>query len=746
MPAVTRRQSGKLPPPRNAAASNNLEVDSEHDDFMDGELTELEESSSDDDFDENVGCETTCEAQENGNVEICVDRSVYEQEQAPEPQETRPAARYAFHASGRSIFRRLTPRDLLQLARTSKALRKVLLSRASVLVWKSARLEFPGMPVPDPPNDVSEPQWANLLLGETACYQCGTKGTQRVDFALHRRVCGNCCKDNLVYSVKFRSKFPDFDPSILDLIPHTNIGGWSHGHSSKSKFYWTSDVEAMAAKVAQFQKDIHMGKTGAQKAWNEFRSKRILHVDAVVNGCKPYKQWLRALACRGALQKEIIEKQRLQEIKARLLATGFDKVDVDSWGFRCLDGVKMNTELTERSWLRIRGKLAEYLVQQKTERIKRERAEFRTTREGMAKRLYANLVLQTLPIQLFYLPKDDVVPKLLCFEGLVDRDTPVSPQESDDWDKALQNLPQCLSDWMCQRRDEFIAMLPPGFNDDRGSMLPVPLSSPIVDQMRRGGMTTFAGRLELAIVVFNGVRFPLFGRDVFRTWPQPQTDVSSFSQRGSQAAASLVTLVGLMPPRTTCWQMDQLDQRFICMNCYAARGNTYARLLAGSWRSCVEHFVNEQGSDHVTPKWRLLAPDETTYVKSRESIDQCEQAKRWQCNHCTIMKLPENRATVVNHLCAQHGIKQPIDNQDLFYFPSPGDRRPPRQHVPLVKGKATATAQASSGQKVLPSKNLMCTHCVHKNRRFDLQGVKQHLQAKHSVVNGVAGTDFSEIL
>jgi hypothetical protein len=62
--------------------------------------------------------------------------------------------------------------DLVNLARTSKALREVLMSRKSMWVWIVARRNAGPTMVPDPPEDMSEPAWALLLFGSAVCSVC----------------------------------------------------------------------------------------------------------------------------------------------------------------------------------------------------------------------------------------------------------------------------------------------------------------------------------------------------------------------------------------------------------------------------------------------------------------------------------------------------------------------------------------------------------------------------------------------
>ncbi|KAF8968317.1 hypothetical protein BDZ97DRAFT_1612907, partial [Flammula alnicola] len=59
------------------------------------------------------------------------------------------------------------PLDLLRVARTSKDLRSVLMSRKSIIIWKQSRLNIEGLP--ECPEDPSEPQYAYLTFDST-CY------------------------------------------------------------------------------------------------------------------------------------------------------------------------------------------------------------------------------------------------------------------------------------------------------------------------------------------------------------------------------------------------------------------------------------------------------------------------------------------------------------------------------------------------------------------------------------------------
>ncbi|KAJ3763100.1 hypothetical protein EV360DRAFT_78690 [Lentinula raphanica] len=67
------------------------------------------------------------------------------------------------------IFCYLEPRDLLRLARTTKEFRGILMSKTSEGIWRIARGNVEGLP--PRPDDLNEPQYANLLF-EPYCHVC----------------------------------------------------------------------------------------------------------------------------------------------------------------------------------------------------------------------------------------------------------------------------------------------------------------------------------------------------------------------------------------------------------------------------------------------------------------------------------------------------------------------------------------------------------------------------------------------
>ncbi|THH15441.1 hypothetical protein EW146_g5042 [Bondarzewia mesenterica] len=672
MPAVTRRQSGKLPAPRIATSSEDVDGDLDSE-FMDKDdpLSAQDESQFDSDgagesFIKATTSMTTKRRKTGKTKSVSKAETIGKGKGPSRRKQGRLENMLGMPLDVLfEIFRCLSPFDLLQLARTSKTLRDLLMSRTVSSLWKNARQSIPGPPAPEPPSDMSEPSWANLLFGGTACFECGTKGIQRVDFALRRRLCKSCLKAGLLYSAKFKSQYPDLDPSILQLIPYTNYSGWNRGRQSNSKYYWRADIEAMTEKVDEFQEDINLKKPEAQRVWEEFQSKSIEHVGAVVENCEPYYDWIHESSNFRNAQSHEISRQRFKDIKARLLAAGFAAQDIDYHGFSYLNLVNKGQPLTEQIWVRIRPKLEAKLALAREDRLNGIRYSEKRQREHKAELLYSQWLIQVLPSQRLYLPCSHQAPFLSCFAEVINKDLLAELPDA-DWDEPIRGIPQSVADWLCLKRDQCIAMLPTDYKENGGSMLPTLLSDPAAGAMRSGGMDTFAGPLELATSVFKlgFTGFPHYlsslswlsspptslttARMLCAAWSQigsirPGSDRLSFDRRGSDAAASLVMLVGLDPSNTVDRTMDRLNRRFICMNCPP---KVTGSLLARTWVSCVDHFMFTEFG-HIAPKWRLLTPEETAMAKDREQIRHGTVSK-WDCNHCVHPQVHSRE--IVRHL------------------------------------------------------------------------------------------------
>ncbi|KAH9019534.1 hypothetical protein EDB84DRAFT_1275725 [Lactarius hengduanensis] len=597
------------------------------------------------------------------------------------------------------IFSELLPMDLLNLARTSNTLRQVLMSRKSTSVWIAARRNAGATVVPEPPEDMSEPAWAQLLFGPPVCSQCSARNIHRVDFALRRRLCTVCRKRNLIFSIKFRSQCPDLKESVMDLLPYTKIGGWAHGHASNSRFYWKPDLYEMGKRVAELEQDVSEGKPGAQKRLKSFRVERILLVDSIVQGCVEFEKWAELEAEAQILETQKRRTQRQDALRSRILMEGYDDADIDFIGIQNVPGSNVDKALTNDVWSRIRSKVNTTLSSARETRLLDDRRRRVKEHKSTAEQYYSELLRQVLPIQRLYLPALSQASELSCFGDLVDSDREVQHAE---WEHAATQLPLSLSEWMSGLKEDTTSLLPSQSAEAKAMEITL-LSSPSIDRWR---MLNFAGQLDLATSVFHhsSTNTVLIGRDVCHAWKiegQPW-----FSPRGAEAVHALVQELRLVSTSATAHTLDQLDKRFICGGCPddTARRHT--------WRSCVCLFSRwgitheELGTeaDHVYPQWQVVSPDEmasTSLVRRERSsnvLDYSFPIESWLCNHCSDYLAPQtplrfgsrvtlgNKRDAIHHVKAEcvavlpglhsfltclfrHNIDDPMVDVDLFLYP-----------------------------------------------------------------------------
>ncbi|KAG1731967.1 uncharacterized protein EDB91DRAFT_701462 [Suillus paluster] len=439
------------------------------------------------------------------------------------------------------IFGLLEPADLLHLSRTNKAFRTVLLCSNAISVWKAARANRGG--VPDCMPGMSEVKWANLLFGGSRCHVCGAKGIQRIDFGIGQRVCTSCLKKNLVFEGSWKSKFPDFDPIIMNLIPFTNIGGWAHGHASGSKFFWSADVLKMAQQLGARHKDVHMFKPGAKEALKDFKQSREEYVNAVVHHAKVCYIWINKDRERHRLDVSELRSQNEDLIKARLVHLGHDAKDVR----RMLDCDSYGTdkELTDARWKFLLPRIERKLSELKEEWRLGEQRQVSSIRRGHLMDMLNNHVRQMrwgiIPPREDFLKLCDIAE---CING-----PPTGNQESDiEPCRALADIiPEFCAEYIHQTKAALTRLLALSTEDT------------LILQSQPTDANDDALQLATSVFQCSGLRsFPLITWDkvLYRTCPSHNqvryyyagsrsACTFSISQPGVTATRSLLSLVGL---------------------------------------------------------------------------------------------------------------------------------------------------------------------------------------------------------
>ncbi|KAJ7104524.1 hypothetical protein B0H15DRAFT_810431 [Mycena belliarum] len=628
------------------------------------------------------------------------------------------------------IFVRLEPKDLVLLARTSHAFRGQLLSQSSNNIWRKARENVDG---PDCPQDLSEQQWTHLLYGPAQCQSCGAKNVQRVDFGLRRRSCTMCLKRNLVVKSSFKKHFPDLEQTVLDYIPYTNIGGSAHGHASRSKFYWKSDIEKMIQTLAVYNRDVHMRVVDASKKLEDFTAERIALVASVVDHAAICQDWSRHLAIRRAEQERGRASRRYNAIKARFMERGYVEPDVSC--IKHEDSVRQTSQLTDRIWNRIYPALELRIQTERDERLQAERDGRIAARIRLAETICTEYKKTLAPVQWRFFPGTHAILQLPAFDSVVKAPDDVNVEPT-HFKEARDALPGFVGSWAALREAELLRLLDDGqrLALSRSGTQAGPSSTP---DTRSLGLATSV--FECAQQLCNAKRV---SPNALIGWAGAASHhcyaattgfyastrrikhvetILAYSERGSAAAASLVSMVGLSGQHATCEDMDKLDLRFLCLTCPGRTGqNNKQTYSAYSWRAAISHFVDAQ---HSAPLWRQLNTVETQKVKAAEGADP---TLSWSCSHCAQFFDDCHTFTkVVDHVKTVHALANPTAPEDLF------------RHLDLTRAPAIFLVASLQLE-------YHCKRCSGnaRNRHFDMNGVQQHLKQKHKILNPLSNEDW----
>ncbi|CAA7263085.1 unnamed protein product [Cyclocybe aegerita] len=671
------------------------------------------------------------------------------------------------------VFSHLSPKDIINLARTSRMFRETLMTTNATTVWKTAREQ---VGAPDCPSYMSEPQWAVLLFGNV-CQTCGAKNIQRVDFGLLRRVCTNCKKAHLVVESKFEARFPDIDDEVLGFVLYTKIGGWSHGYARSSRFFWAADIDRMVRKLAEYQHNVHLRRAGAQQALKDFKARRMELVQDVRENIKEREDWCDDFLIGRYRDKHAVIEERTEAIIRKFISLGYMASDVE-W-IRHQRECQQPALLTDRIWTRIRPLLEPAVLQKKRERLEREMKGIRSARRTIVHTSYQEFQTTLMPSQWKYLPRTVDICAMEPFAKVVDAEADVTVTVA-DFVEAFRQLPDLLSAALDARKLTVRKLF-----ENRHHLYPFELwesrtkqPPPSAQEPEAGEIIEDAGPpsqpldpLDLATTVFACQEEPcsgygstapyLFGWDGIAShnncrpdsfspaadrnlWYLQRIEVSpappkvAFSVSGSTAVRAVVKAAGLDEKTATVSDMDAKDLRFECSACTAKKkvGATSWTKPGYKWRDFTYHCTVKHHSS-VENVVVVISPENCVKVKEDEMNDPKRAKNLWTCGHCSTYHNLERREVVLEHLKTLHNISTAREPDDLFFLERTISKDIFEAGYPV---DAPVTANGSV-------KTINCLVCCNgkpsgKNRVFNLCGVKSHLNDKHKIHAPIADVHY----
>ncbi|KAI0747655.1 hypothetical protein C8Q80DRAFT_1270125 [Daedaleopsis nitida] len=274
------------------------------------------------------------------------------------------------------IASHLYPVDILQLARTSRQLRTMLLSRASRHMWIAARKNI-SPPPPDPPEYVSEPEYAYLLF-ERFCMLCGAGRAVNVHYAGRARLCRGCWAANVKkgnriakdmgYSIHKDKETIKLIANMLPVANRDNLERWgvhleSVNQSPTATFYEPDFVEV----VEQFRQitPALRDKNALEKFIEERKRFTLERLNFRRVTITWYGEWLSKKEAVGAEAGS----ERSTAIEEKLRELGYEPKDYpEDYDHEWFQMVNQPRKLTPRIWNAIRPKMVAILEKERERR------------------------------------------------------------------------------------------------------------------------------------------------------------------------------------------------------------------------------------------------------------------------------------------------------------------------------------------------------------------------------------------
>ncbi|KAI0072236.1 hypothetical protein K474DRAFT_1651392 [Panus rudis PR-1116 ss-1] len=243
------------------------------------------------------------------------------------------------------IFVYLQPIDLLHLARTSKGLRNLLMSRTAEPIWRDAAENVTACPTRPP--DVNEPTWTSLVF-DTYCHTkgCSKTGIKEPLWHFRKRYCNACklaCTVPVEQAVIRKRAVEEVEQLPL---PSCTVSMEVNGHREYIRSVHKPDLVKM-------KETYHRLNPRKRVQWLGEKAAEAEDIQIHADWCH---RWSRNNKCRREEELENIRAEKYEAILANLTQLGWGP-EVDfmaqeslfSDTLRRISIVKQAKPLTDRS-------------------------------------------------------------------------------------------------------------------------------------------------------------------------------------------------------------------------------------------------------------------------------------------------------------------------------------------------------------------------------------------------------------
>ncbi|KAF8133325.1 hypothetical protein EV363DRAFT_1215048 [Boletus edulis] len=543
----------------------------------------------------------------------------------------------------------LCPMDLLNLARTCKSLRQLLMVKSSAFVWKAARRQIDRLP--DCPADLTEPQYANLVF-YPRCHICG-KYAKAVLWEMRRRYCLGCT----VRRLSALSSCPQ-------VVQNNNV-------VASEDTALTDGVTKSCVDKDQMESFIHEYKHSSNR--KQFVMDRVEQHAAISMHARECEEWEWYQGYKHYDEMRDRRKEREYSIIERLKQLGFEREVGYFTPRRITESCKSLfwkfKPLTNKEWNQLLPKTLKTMNDFRSMRL--ESVVHRPRRQLLASE-YANYMTHPLPNA----PAFDIFPHVADVASFsAFRDIIKAPEDAQiSFEFAFAELPELVGKWREKLDAEFADLV----------KIPSHLSLAGVSSDRAvassgdaglGPSQTAMDKLRLACALFRANYVGLFSYPevLFISKTEyskyPTYDEHDLRCNGSiqdrygikyiVEAPYVVHACGLDPNVATVEDMDHQNARLKCLSCEDS--------CVRDWRAAVWHalYVHRWLRESELPRLQLVSDEHLAAELSlKEELDR----DLFRCLLC----LPHvggriGRSSITGHLMDEHKIKLLDIRQDVHY-------------------------------------------------------------------------------
>ncbi|KAJ7035062.1 hypothetical protein C8F04DRAFT_1395128 [Mycena alexandri] len=614
------------------------------------------------------------------------------------------------------IFGQLNPKDLINLSRTTKELRGILMNRSNLFIWKNSRAQVEGLP--EIPRDLNEPQYAALAF-DGHCHKCLTTPVQTVIWTARMRLCKKCIQEDFV-PVSTLEAETRLESALINLVPlFEDRHRFRRRGSHANLFYSLSFATKLKEETACYRtQGILRERTPGYAEWFKGKSEKMQEMQAVseptsyvIHGS--HVRWKHAKLCAAWLENrkndrtdELDEARRLRRegIVERLTALGWgEEIPHHLEEIESHKLVRQPKELTDRIWKNIEAPLVEFLTGLKKTRLEIAHTRIIQERRELASQVYKTF-RETFPADTVFPANVDMISPE-PFRAIIE-DTSINPEvkvTEETFAAALLQVPDFSAKWRRSKDEELVEIMKTMVTNSTKADLH------LATTFFRWSTSSEAVGYPQILVCSSAIAFSSYEytdethtlRQALRENPWNAKSLIRFNIQASLNVRAVVEACGLDPDVTTAAEMDEINP---AMECLACNDVTYGRLIM-RWIQTANHSC-------ATPSWRCLKPDDELRVEAQEKKVFTAAARSfgyasssWRANYCCkfcdiFPKITWNELEV--HLLTTHKIdqislemvKHSLGADISTRFPRPLRLKPP---VVEAENKEAGTASGASG-------------------------------------------------